>query len=337
MTVSLVTFTPREPDDAANRLRDADPNVRRVAILDLADLGDAAHVPSFVAALRSDISPEVREQAARVLAEWEQDDVAEALCAALTDADETVRQAASQSLSELKHARSAPVLLPWAEHPDPFVRESVLRGLRALRCPDAFAVANRALSDDAPAVRLEAIAVLGWLKDARALPSLAALCASDPDAHVRRASSSALGFACATDDTVVAALLTALTDDTWQVREQAAATLGKLRASTAGEPLVAALDDPYWQVRLRAVRALGQLRCTQAAPPIAALLRHPISNLRKEAALALGELGVRAVLSALQGASEDSDPDVRKAARIAIAQIEDFTSAPSSPIGSATR
>ncbi|RAB21422.1 HEAT repeat domain-containing protein, partial [Burkholderia multivorans] len=90
-------------------------------------------------------------------------------------------------------------------------------------------------------------------------------------------------------------------------REEAAATLGKLRIAAARAPLVAALDDDYWQVRLRAARALG----------------HLISNLRKEAALALGELRDPASLPALHAALDDRDPEVRKAVRIAIRQIED--------------
>ena len=55
---------------------------------------------------------------------------------------------------------------------------------------------------------------------------------------------------------------------------------------------------------------------------VVALLAHAISNLRKEAALALGELRDPATLRALHDALEDRDPEVRKAVRIAIAQIE---------------
>lgn len=305
------------------RLDDADAQVRRVALLELADLGDPQCVPDFIASLQGDASPEVRAQAARVLGDWERDDVVQALCGALLDTHEAVREAAALSLSELKDAGSALVLLGWAQRPEPFVRVSVLRGLRELRYADAFGVADRALADDAPAVRIEAIAVLGWLKDRRALATLAALTAADPEPSVRRAAASALGFASATDPQAVCALLAALRDAAWQVREQAATTLGKLRPSTAREPLMAALNDAYWQVRLRAVRALGQLRDAHAAASIAALLGHPISNLRKEAALALGELGVRETLAALQQALRDPDPDVRKSARIAVAQIEE--------------
>jgi HEAT repeat protein len=320
------TFATTNEDDGAlatARLLDPDPNVRRVAILALADEGDPNAIPRFVQVLREDAAHEVRQAAAFALAEWERDDVVEALCFALTDAHQPVREAAAQGLAELKDGRSASVLLKWAGHREPFVREAVLRGLRELRSADAFAVAMHALSDEVPSLRSEAIAVLGWLKDPRALKSLAALATSDPEANVRRAATSTLGFAADEDESVAAALLIALRDDTWQVREQAAATLGKLRASLASERLIAALDDPYWQVRLSAVRSLGQLREIRAAFPIAELLRHPIGNLRKEAALALGEIKAPDTLDSLRDALHDGDPDVRKSARIAIAQIEE--------------
>jgi HEAT repeat protein len=51
------------------------------------------------------------------------------------------------------------------------------------------------------------------------------------------------------------------------------------------------------------------------------LLTFPISNVRKEAALALGELGNADALAVLEAALGDGDPEVRKAVRIAIAQI----------------
>ncbi|MNR44631.1 hypothetical protein D3C85_1634010 [compost metagenome] len=51
------------------------------------------------------------------------------------------------------------------------------------------------------------------------------------------------------------------------------------------------------------------------------MLGHGIANLRKEAALALGELGQARALPVLQAAETDSDPEVRKAVRIAMAQL----------------
>ncbi|MDR9029069.1 hypothetical protein FEP55_04427 [Burkholderia multivorans] len=215
------------------------------------------------------------------------------------------------------------MLCRWADRAEPSVRAAVLRGLRELRDPDAYAPALRALEDGTAAVRAEAVAVLGWLKDARALAPLARIATADADAAVRRIAVGALGFAASGDADVADALLVALRDREWQVREEAAATLGKLRIAAARAPLVTALDDDYWQVRLRAARALGQLRDAAAAPAVAALLAHSISNLRKEAALALGELRDPASLPALHAALDDRDPEVRKAVRIAIRQIED--------------
>jgi HEAT repeat protein len=84
---------------------------------------------------------------------------------------------------------------------------------------------------------------------------------------------------------------------------------------------VDALADDFWQVRLRAARSLGRLRYAAALDALGGLLGHGIANLRKEAALALGELGQARALSVLQAAEADSDPEVSKAVRIALAQL----------------
>ena len=307
------------------RLASNDAAVRRIALIELADLEDERLIEPITAALRDDAAEQVRAEAARLLGAWERDDVVEALCAALVDPSREVREAAAHSLAETKHTQSGAILTRWSTHVDAFVRSAVLRALRELRHAGAFEPAMFALGDDDATVRLEAVGVLGWLKDERALPALTALTATEPNAQIRRAAIGALGFAAAADVPVAAvvdALLGALRDAAWQVREEAAATLGKLHAQAARDALIAALDDEYWQVRLQAARALGKLRDASASEPLAALLTHAISNLRKEAALALGEIGARSALAALHTAASDADPEVRKAVRIALAQID---------------
>jgi hypothetical protein len=86
--------------------------------------------------------------------------------------------------------------------------------------------------------------------------------------------------------------------------------------------LLKALADDYWQVRLRATRSLGRLRYAPALHGLVLTLGHSISNLRKEAALALGELGDRQALGPLRDAADDGDPEVRKAVRIALVQLQ---------------
>jgi HEAT repeat protein len=321
-----LTFDPDSLDPEAAellpRLASADAAVRRIALLALADLEDEAVLGPIVAALRTDVSSDVRAQAAEVLGAWERADAVEALCEALADGAENVRDAAAQSLSNLKDPESGPLLAPWTTHRDPFVRQAALRGLRELRYAGALEPALAALAASEDVVRLEAVSVLGWLKSEQALGPLTAVAAQDPNAAVRRAAIGALGVGAAATEDTIAALLGALRDAAWQVREEAATTLGKLRVQSARDALIAALNDDYWQVRLQAVRALGKLGDATASAAIAALLTHAISNLRKEAALSLGELGDAASLPALQAAATDPDPEVRKAARIALTQIE---------------
>ena len=321
-----LTFDPDSLDPEAAellpRLASADAAVRRIALLALADLEDEAVLGPIVAALRTDVSSDVRAQAAEVLGAWERADAVEALCEALADGAENVRDAAAQSLSNLKDPESGPLLAPWTTHRDPFVRQAALRGLRELRYAGALEPALAALAASEDVVRLEAVSVLGWLKSEQALGPLTAVAAQDPNAAVRRAAIGALGVGAAATEDTIAALLGALRDAAWQVREEAATTLGKLHVQSARDALIAMLNDDYWQVRLQAVRALGKLGDATASAAIAALLTHAISNLRKEAALSLGELGDAASLPALQAAATDPDPEVRKAARIALTQIE---------------
>ncbi|HHG5557356.1 TPA: HEAT repeat domain-containing protein, partial [Pseudomonas aeruginosa] len=174
------------------RLEDADPGVRRLALIELADLELPEALPLLVAALRGDPDPGVRGEAARLLEAWEEDAVVDALCAALTDPLPAVAEAAAQSLGELKEPAAGRRLLPWLGHADAFVRASVLRALRELRLEESAAPALASLGDPQAAVRREAVAVLGWLRHQPALAELARLASADVDPEVRRAATGAL-------------------------------------------------------------------------------------------------------------------------------------------------
>jgi len=302
------------------RLEDSDPVVRRIALIALADLEDPDSLPLLVDALSQDSAASVRAEAARLLEAWELQPVVTALCEALTDTDVNVREAAAQSLSLLKTEAAGQWLLPWARHGAPFVRASILRALRELRLADSADVALEALNDQAAEIRREAVGILGWLKHTGALADLARRLANDEDVEVRRMAAGAIGFA--STPTVVGALVAALDDAQWRVREEAATTLGKVGDDTAANALLASLEDDYWQVRLRAVRSLGRLKSSPARIAVEHLLTHSISNLRKESALALGEFGDPLALPALREAEHDGDPEVRKAVRIALSQLE---------------
>jgi len=283
------------------RLFDDDAGVRRIALIELADEEDEENLPLIVHATQ-DVDATVRAEAARLLASWESAVAVSALVNLLTDGDKDARGAAAQSLAELK------------------TRTSILRALRELRFPQAVDAALASINHADTGVRREAVGILGWLKHEPALPLLATLAQTDVDAEVRHASVGALGMS-HDENIVLPALLAALHDSEWLVREEAATTLGKLQLNAAAPALIAALTDSYWQVQLRATRALGRIGDKTALTPVIDMLQHSLSNVRKEAAIALGELGDTSAGAALTEAANDADPDVRKSARLALNKL----------------
>lgn len=313
-------LTASNPLDIHSRLASVDPEVRRIAVMNLLD-SDEDDIEALLLTALQDADANVRVEAARLLEGYETHEAIAGLVGALEDSDAEVRDAAAISLSELKETPMGDSLLaalPKAK--TTFATAALFRALRELRRPEAFAPALAALQDGAVEIRCAALGVLGYLKNGDALPEIARIAGADPDSEARRIAVGALGFA--TDlAAVTPALKQALQDNSWQVREEATATLGKLLATDAIDDLIAAMADPYWQVRIKAARSLGRLKARAALPVLIDALGHEISNLRKEAAVALGEVGDRGALPALENALDDPDPDVRKLARIALNQI----------------
>lgn len=302
------------------RLYDGDAGVRRIAVLGLLD-SDADDIAPLLMSALQDVDSGVRLEAARLLEGYETPPVVRALIAVLDDSDPEVAEAASSSLAELKERTMAePLLEALTRQVTRVAQVALLRALRELRAPEAYVPAMAALHSDSSAVRCAGVGVLGYLRNPAALPEIAQIAAADPDPEARRIATGALGFA--PDATCVAqTLIAALRDADWQVRDEAAATLGKIKAREATDKLVLAMADAYWQVRVKATRSLGKLKARSALPALIEALGHEMSNLRKEAAIALGEVGDVGAIPALEVALQDSDPDVRKLAQLALNQI----------------
>ena len=82
------------------------------------------------------------------------------------------------------------------------------------------------------------------------------------------------------------------------------------------------MEDDYWQVRVKAARSLGKLKAKASVQVLSLASTHEMSNLRKESVIALGELGDVRAIPALERALKDSDPDVRKLAKLALTSIQ---------------
>jgi len=298
--------------NVAERLDSPDSEIRRVAVLDLVDLDDAATAGLLMKALK-DSCPSVRFEAAKIVDEFEADDIADALLDALSADDHRVRSAAANALADLKDTAAAPALLAALTGDDAFVLAGVLRALKPLRVPQAEYPALNYLEHPAAAVRREAVGVLGYLHAESALPRLMSTARNDEDSEVRLSAVGSLVYG--QPETVAASLVDALADPHWQVRAEAAVALGKLGIDEAVPPLVAATSDDFWQVREKAAEALGKLRAVAAVDALGECTRDEVANLRKTAIGALGEIAHPNARPFVEAALRDPDPDVRKLAR----------------------
>jgi HEAT repeat protein/Na+/melibiose symporter-like transporter len=124
-------------------------------------------------------------------------------------------------------------------------------------------------------------------------------------------------------------IIKALHDPLPRVRRQAAAAIANLRDPRATDELIHQLVEHPDLVEEEAIESLGTLGDPGAIPALLRTLESPRSLLRRASARALGRIGARtqgpeteAILPALvHAASDDNDPDLRRAALQALRVI----------------
>ncbi|MFI8240642.1 fumarate reductase/succinate dehydrogenase flavoprotein subunit [Streptomyces sp. NPDC085866] len=267
----------------------------------------------------SDPDRAVRRTAVSVLTETVPTGTGQALAGALADPDAEVRAAAAASMRELVETLPSEPALGTAligalAEADPVVRAAALDVLRALRLGEA-AVFAAALDDPDIPVRIEAVRALVSVDAAEPLAGAA----NDPSREVRVTVAKALAAVSpAPLDRQARELLTGaldrLTEDADPLVRGAA--LGALATPGCPAPLVAravaALSDPAWQVRSGAATALSVAPADSAVPALAKALADPNPDVRKAAVLALTRHNAtEQARAALATATTDSDADVR--------------------------
>ena len=322
MSIDYPTLPDLDEDyvDYILQLNQDDENIRFVAIMNIADEEQPELLAWLHYAVLHDPASKVRELAAARLEGWEDTASLHTLAQALTDSHHNVRLAAAQSLSEIKIAESAEHLATYLQHQDDFVIASILRAIRELRAEQLF---TDILQHANPLVRKEAVSTLSWLQKQQGLVALAEIAKNDHDAEIRRIATGGLGASQSLSPEILAALESSLTAKEWQLRVEAALTIGKLKAVELENILLQQLDDSYWQVRIAVTRSLGLLKAKSAITKLQENFQHDISNLRKEVAIALGEIGGEQAQNILLQHAEDPDPEVRKSIRIGLALIQE--------------
>jgi|GEM_PF-520648 len=279
--------------------------LRAQAVKELALTGDARAL-EMLTPLVSDYWISVRQAVAEALGEL-RDPAATPLLVRLLDDDvPDVKRDAVVALGKIGDARAVPALLNLALQ-EPLFRFSSGETITRMGAA-AVPVLIEVLKGNDPSLTLEAIVVLGRIRDASATEAVAALL--DHRFGILRSHAAEtlgqIGHAKGAP-----ALIRALADPDAVVRANAAAALQRVGDLRAVKPLIKLLGDDDADVCSRAATTLGELGDAQAAAPLLPLLQRAEPEVRAAAAEALGRLGDEVAAEPLTQLFYDADENTR--------------------------
>jgi len=157
-------------------------------------------------------------------------------------------------------------------HSDETVRRAAVHALARIGKPESYdRVAAIAAGDASARVRFHALRAAVTLKGDGAQALLIDRLAKDADANVREEAAATLGKRKLAE--AVPALLDALKDKQWEVCVACAVSLGRIRDARAMATLVQLLADKDWRRRGGAVVGLGWIRQKEAIPHLIEMTR----------------------------------------------------------------
>ncbi len=223
-------------------------------------------------------------------------------------------------------ARVIAAFVEALQDPDPELRRHAVYALGELEAEEAVEPLARMLTEDQdPEVRRAVLYALGELDPDAALPVLATHFRSETDPEVRR--HMLWVMAEAGDASALPAVESALGDSDPEVRKAALAAMTEIGTADVVPLLVRALDDPEPENQRMAVFALAEVADSDdpsdtAVNGLVRAARSDDPEVRKAAIMALSEVESEAAIPALAAATTDADPEVRRHAIWALAESD---------------
>ncbi len=353
---------PRAIEPLIAALKDTDVNVRHAAAASLGQIGDPAAVLPLVAVLQSE--PWLQYPAINALGEIGDARATPALLDLL--GDDLLRGPVMEALGRLAGREALPRLVPHLYDPEPSLRNLAIQAVVAIEQrateggesldPEVQAALRREdlvdhllamLFDDDPQNRRTAAITLGWLKEARAVPSLIALLGETAlqeyvthalvsigfrdrvayeqglaHAHdsVRQGCIRCLAWIAPAEGIALVAPM--IHDPSPEVRAEAIGAIGRLGDEDAPMLLFELLGDESELIQESAMDALSRMPAARVVP----LLLHALGNadvqVKIRAAETLGLLHEADTAPALIALSRDPRENVRRAAIKALGEID---------------
>ncbi|WP_417909161.1 HEAT repeat domain-containing protein [Candidatus Electronema sp. PJ] len=233
----------------------------------------------------------------------------------LSDADDSVRQAAAEALGNLGDRSVVPELVKCLTDEHMFVREAAVEALSNLGDRSVAPEFVKLLADEDENVRQKAAEALVHISNSSIAPKLIEFLANENE-NVWQKAAEILGQI--GDNSITPELIKILADKNENVRAFAAKALGKLGDRSITPELVKLLTDKDGAVRIRAAEALGNLGDSSVAPDLVKLLADENDNVRMFAAEALGKLGNSSFTPEFIKILADNNANVRYSAASAL-------------------
>jgi HEAT repeat protein len=237
-----------------------------------------------------------------------------------TLSEESLAIEAANALGRIGDPRAVDGLLSLIGNKDSSIRQAAVAALNSLAVPSVSKRIVPLLRDPDPNVRESAVKTAGYFGDPESAGALVELSA-DPDERVRCAAIEHLPFV--EDERTLNVLVHALKQETPSVRAAAARALGNVDAPEVIPPLIEALsDDDVW-VRYFGARALGRRGAAASVAALENVVENEKFNHVRIAALdSLGKIGGAGVAAVAAGLVLDDDPDLARAAQVALGNSE---------------
>ncbi len=301
----------------------------RAIILTLGELQDLKAVPSLINNLRSSyfvirmaavkalikFGPQIKDSLIPNLS-FNQSDIKQLLSDADNRDNPYFQIRAIKALGGLEDHRAVGLLKRLVEEGSPEVQDGAISSLIQIgcaawgRCCTLMVLSQigdesvipyiiKSLKDDSDNVRLEAVRALARIGGSHAIKPLIETVRRDRDPYIRYEAIRLLRRIGVGYDEVLDLALSALYDDSRNVRSQAARLLGNFHNERSIRPLLKATADPHWSVRESAECSLlnfGQ----RAVPQLIRALNEKSWTTRFRAARLLGEIGDKRAIGPLE-------------------------------------
>ena len=267
---------------------------------------------------------QVRDNAADLLAEYEDSKLPKRLVKLLGGEDERLRTSARNVLEAMPASRSSQPLLAGMKDPNPAIRADAAYVLGQAGSRQALLALRSALKDEDACVRNHAaVAVAKLGGDIPDLADLLKAATHDAHSHIRVAAGRAL--AKAGGASAVAVFVTMLKSGSAAEQFDAINMLARSKDPSAGPALASALKADDAMVRARAALALADRKEPTTVQPLIDALADADPKVGPCAASALGKIGDKAAAPHLLRVVEDEQNPVRPWAGLALYRLGERT------------